>query len=141
MYLLGPATSYIILPTPDNISWLRACRAIYICCWSLRTFRSWWTAHFSATPAEWLQQPDVALAETVACNISLCPHCLFAISILKAIHNATTVLTAFFMWSGVELSWFYLAIIDIQLEKTQISARTPGHWRNRKVVESMPLNS
>ena len=41
----------------------------------------------------------------------------------------------------VELSWFYLAIIDIQLEKTQMSARTPGHWRNRKVVESMPLSS
>ena len=40
-----------------------------------------------------------------------------------------------------ELSWFYLAIINIQLEKTQISARTPGHWRNRKVVESMPLSS
>ena len=40
-------------------------------------------------------------------------------------------------------SWidFYLAIINIQLEKTQISVRTPGHWRNRKVVESMPLNS
>ena len=41
----------------------------------------------------------------------------------------------------VELSWFYLAIINFQLEKTQISARTPGHWRNRKVVESMPLSS
>jgi len=41
----------------------------------------------------------------------------------------------------LELSWFYLAIINIQLEKTQISARTPGHWRNRKVVESMPLSS
>ena len=40
---------------------------------------------------------------------------------------------------GEELSWFYLAIINIQLEKTQISARTPGHWRNRKVVEWMPL--
>jgi len=36
---------------------------------------------------------------------------------------------------------FYLAIINIQLEKTQISARMPGHWRNRKVVESMPLSS
>jgi len=34
-----------------------------------------------------------------------------------------------------------LAIINIQLEKTQISARTPGHWRNRKVVESMLLSS
>jgi len=34
-----------------------------------------------------------------------------------------------------------LAIINIQLEKTQISSRTPGHWRNRKVVESMPLSS
>jgi len=33
-----------------------------------------------------------------------------------------------------------LAIINIQLEKTQISARTPGHWRNQKVVESMPLS-
>ena len=43
--------------------------------------------------------------------------------------------------SVVELSWFYLAIINIQLEKTQISARTPGHWSNRKVVESMPLSS
>jgi len=33
-----------------------------------------------------------------------------------------------------------LAIINIQLEKKpQISARTPGHWRNRKVIESMPL--
>jgi len=42
----------------------------------------------------------------------------------------------------VELSWFYLAIINIQLEKAQNSARTPeGHWRNREVVESMPLNS
>jgi len=30
-------------------------------------------------------------------------------------------------------------MINIQLEKTHISARTPGHWRNRKVVESMPL--
>ena len=42
-----------------------------------------------------------------------------------------------------QLSWvdFYLAIINIQLEKTQISARTPGHWRNRKVVKSMPLTS
>jgi len=29
----------------------------------------------------------------------------------------------------VELSCFYLAIINIQQEKTQISARTPGHWR------------
>jgi len=34
-----------------------------------------------------------------------------------------------------------LAIINIQLEKTQISARTPGHWSNRKVVKSMPLTS
>jgi len=34
-----------------------------------------------------------------------------------------------------------LAIINSQLEKTQISAGTPGHWRNRKVVESMPLSS
>jgi len=32
-----------------------------------------------------------------------------------------------------------LAIINIQQEKTQLSARTPGHWRNRKVVELMPL--
>ena len=40
-----------------------------------------------------------------------------------------------------ELSWFYLAVINIQLEKTQISARTPGHWRNGKVVQSMPLSS
>ena len=40
--------------------------------------------------------------------------------------------------SRVELSWFHLAIINIQLEKTQISAKTPGHWRNRNVVESMP---
>jgi len=35
-----------------------------------------------------------------------------------------------------------LAVINIQLEKTQISARTPaGHWRIRKVIKSMPLNS
>jgi len=34
-----------------------------------------------------------------------------------------------------------VAIINIQLEKTQISARTPGHWRNRKVVESCCLPS
>jgi len=34
-----------------------------------------------------------------------------------------------------------LAIINIQLEKTQIGARTPGHWRNRKVVESIPLSN
>jgi len=39
------------------------------------------------------------------------------------------------------LSWFYLAIINIQLEKTQISAKTPGHWRNRNVVKSMPRGS
>ena len=37
------------------------------------------------------------------------------------------------------MSWFYLAIVNIQQEKTQISARTPEHWRNRKVIESMPL--
>ena len=43
--------------------------------------------------------------------------------------------------SWVELSWFYLAIINIHLEKTQINARTLGHWRNRKVVDSMPLIS
>jgi len=34
-----------------------------------------------------------------------------------------------------------LAIINIQQEKAQISARTPGHWRNRKAIVSMPLNS
>jgi len=34
-----------------------------------------------------------------------------------------------------------LTIINIQLEKTQSSARTPGRWRNRKVVESMPISS
>jgi len=45
------------------------------------------------------------------------------------------------IYTWVELSWFYLAIINIQLEKTQTSARTPGHWRKRKVVESMPLSS
>ena len=38
-----------------------------------------------------------------------------------------------------ELSSFYLAIINIQLEIIEISARTPWHWRNRKVVESMTL--
>jgi len=27
------------------------------------------------------------------------------------------------------------------VRKTQISARTPGHWRNRKIIESMPPNS
>ena len=48
---------------------------------------------------------------------------------------------SWFIPSLRELSWFYLAIINIQLEKTQISARTPGHWRSRKVVESMPLSS
>ena len=42
-------------------------------------------------------------------------------------------------WTPAELSWFCLAIINIQLEKTQSSARTPGRWRNRKVVESMSL--
>jgi len=34
-----------------------------------------------------------------------------------------------------------LAIINIQLDKTQISARTPGHWRNLKVIKSMTINS
>jgi len=34
-----------------------------------------------------------------------------------------------------------LEIINIQQEKTQISSRTPGHWRNRKAIETMPLNS
>jgi len=34
-----------------------------------------------------------------------------------------------------------LAIINIQQEKTQISAGTPGHCRNRKVIESMPLKT
>jgi len=31
-------------------------RATYIWVLLLITFRSWWTTHFSATPAEWLQQ-------------------------------------------------------------------------------------
>jgi len=35
------------------------------------------------------------------------------------------------------MSGFYLAIINIQQVKTEISARTPGHWRNRKVIESI----
>jgi len=34
-----------------------------------------------------------------------------------------------------------LAIINIQQEKTQVTARMPGHRRNRKVIESLPLNS
>jgi len=39
----------------------------------------------------------------------------------------------------IEWSWFYLAIIALLQEK-QISARTPGHWKNWKVVELMPFN-
>jgi len=31
--------------------------------------------------------------------------------------------------------------MNIQQEKTQVSATTPGHWRNQKVIESMPHNS
>ena len=38
--------------------------------------------------------------------------------------------------SSAGQSWFYLAIISIP--EKQISARTPGHWQNRKVFESMP---
>jgi len=34
-----------------------------------------------------------------------------------------------------------LAIINIQQGKTQISTRTPRHWRNQKVIKSMLLNS
>jgi len=37
------------------ITLLLLVRATYIWCCSLHTFRSWWTAHFSTTPTEWLQ--------------------------------------------------------------------------------------
>jgi len=41
--------------------------------------------------------------------------------------------------SGVKLILF--SDNSYSARKTQISARTTGHWRNWKVVESMPLNS